>query len=789
MGHRFFCAATLVFSLFSGASLAASAPPNEGGTNADFHAVVCQAYADLLNRVPDKDGLAVFVRRMSDFGLTEQELREEIFNSREYRNRTFIHGAFADNGDIPDIHWPTSYPDIKPALWTSRITNGCSTGSYVSAAFEAPRRLFFYFAGYPGEPSNRITLCDITTHKELEFRPAYKPGAMWRLAKWQPGTNWTGRMVRLIATDNSVLPDHGWLGISAPLLNHKPNQWHAFMIRAFYVAGLCCLHFLLFLLPGLALALLIPPKFMQKSCRLLTATLILSGAWGYVAFWVYFTDCFAGKLFSGTSVVMVLFALIKNRRRLLTGSMARELLWPAAIVASVSIFVLSLGFLYGGTKEPLVTSATRFSHALPVDQYLPIWGAAKIYSGSSILAKNTDAWRFSDRPPLQTGIVLLQSPLFMHSKCGNRNLDYLCLAVSLQCLSLAGLWILIRKLKAGSLVVFGVFSFIVFSPTFIVNSFFVWPKLLAVPFLFIVTAELLFQDRCEDRGDDCITGLIIGSSAAVSMLAHGGSIFGLIGIALATLLLRRMPSMRTILYALVIFVVAMLSWMIFQKAFDPPGDGLIKMHIGGSLTPWDGRTLLATIVDSYSGLSFAQIIKMKLINLAYTVNYVPAHMPPLSSTNLSSVLYWVRQVLFFWLIPSLGPLVLTLPGLVLFAPFRRAGTPVSSAGFKCLLVACATTATWCLVMFQGTCIHQGTLFNPLVLTAGLALVCFWLSRGLGSGLLALQMGMFAVLYVPLSRLYVHWHNTTWYYDLDAGMCVMMVLALGAYIALLRKAPC
>ena len=790
MSHRFSCAVKLAFSLFFGMCIAASALPNEGGTNASYEAVVCQAYADLLDRLPDKGGLAFYAKRMSDSGLTAQELRNEICKGREYQSRIFIYGAFADNGDNPAIHWSTSDPNDKPALWTSRIPNACSTGALVSAEFEAPRRLFFYLAGYPGQPSNRITLLDITTHEELEFRPVNDPGETWQWVKWQPGTNWTGRMVRLVATDNSSLPDHGWLGVSKPLLN-KPNPWYACIRRAFYVAALCCMHILLFLLPGLALALLIPPRLMEKPCRLLTATLILSCAWGYAAFWAYFMNCFYGKLLSGASAGMVIFALIKYRRRLLSASMVRELLWPVAIVASVSIFVLALGFLYGGTEKPLTTSANRFTHALPVDQNLPIWGAQKIYAGRSIIEEKKDGvWLFSDRPPLQTGIVLLQSPLFMDSNTDRSiYLHYLCLAVFLQCTALAGLWILVQQLKAGRLVVFGVLSFVVFSPTFITHSFFVWPKLLAVPFLFIVTAELLFRDRRTDRRDDCITGLIIGSSAGLSMLAHGGSMFGLIGIAVAALLLRRTPSIRTILYALIPFAVVMLSWMIFQKAYDPPGDALIKMHMGGSLTPWDDRSILATIIDSYSRLSPGQIIKMKLTNFAYTAAYVPAYMPPLSSITMATVIAWVRPVLFFYLLPSLGPLILTLPGLVLLVVSRRVGTPVSSAGFKCLLVACATTVVWCLMMFTGTCIHQGTLFNPLILTTGLALVCFWLARPLGIVLLALQIGFFAVIYVPHSKLYVPWHNTIWWCDVDAGMCVMTVLALGAYLALLRKAPC
>ena len=153
------------------------------------------------------------------------------------------------------------------------------------------------------------------------------------------------------------------------------------------------------------------------------------------------------------------------------------------------------------------------------------------------------------------------------------------------------------------------------------------------------------------------------------------------------------------------------------------------------------------------------------------------------------MLSWVQPVLFFNLIPSFGPLVLTLPGLVLLVASRRVGTPVSLAGFKCLLVACATTAVWCLMMFKGTCIHQGALFNPLILSAGLALVCFWLSRLFGIVLLALQIGLFAVFYVPLSMFTCTTYHVIWYHNVDVGMCVMTVLAVGAYLALLCKAPC
>lgn len=788
MSRSFICFAGLFGAMLYLGCVSPAALSKENATTAGYESIVSNVYAELLNRAPDESGLDFYAGRMAGAGLDERELRAEIRNSREYRERVFCHGAFADNNGNPAIHWPAVYPDSKPPLWTSLATPA-ATGAFVSAEFTTPPKLFFYISGYPRHPGNRIMLADAATGERIEFCPVKDPGAAWRLVQWRLETNWIGRAVRLTAGDNSARPDKGWLGVSAPLLNYEPPPWYVFMNRPFFTAGLICLHFFLFVLPGLALALFLPPACFQKPGRFLAAVLILACFCGYLAFWIYFANPLCGKIFSAACAGLAVFAAVKERRRLFSPPMRLELVWPLAIVASIGIFVLSFGFLYGGTEKPLRTSTNRFSHALPVDQCLPLWGAIKIYNGRTIVETWRDTWRFSDRPPLQTGIVLLQSPLFMDTEKNDCvDLHYLCLAVPLQCLALAGLWILLRQLKTGRLAAFGVLSFAVLAPVFIVNAFFVWPKLLAVPFLFIVMTELLFRDCCDDRRDNLATGLIIGASSGLAMLAHGGSFFGLAGIAAAALLCRRWPSARIIAAALVPFAVLLLSWTIFQKVYDPPGDALIKMHIGGSLTPWDGRSITATILDSYARLPLGEIAKKKLMNLVTLLARLPFIMPHPAAMDVSSFLAWMRLTLFFHLIPSLGPLLLVLPALLLAAARRVPRTSLSAGGFKCLLAGAATTAAWCLIMFADTFIHQGTLFTPLVFSAGLALLAFWFSRPFGIALLVMQIVLSAAVYAPL---YIHPSSPQiWLRDIDPGMLVMALLSLAAYLALLRKyQPC
>ena len=139
----------------------------------------------------------------------------------------------------------------------------------------------------------------------------------------------------------------------------------------------------------------------------------------------------------------------------------------------------------------------------------------------------------------------------------------------------------------------------------ILYGFYVWPKLIAAAFLLAALALVISPRwtrvaarladrrparrpagarRCSPTGPAST-----GSSRSSSIAAYRG-----------------IPSWRWIGAAAVVGVVMMGSWSAYQKYDDPPGNRLIKWHLGG-VTEIDDRGSLETIVDSYRVFRFPSV--------------------------------------------------------------------------------------------------------------------------------------------------------------------------------------
>jgi hypothetical protein len=60
------------------------------GNNGDVDAIVRRAYQDVLNREPDQDGLRVYRRHIIDDRWTEQQVRQSLRDSPEYRQQSMM---------------------------------------------------------------------------------------------------------------------------------------------------------------------------------------------------------------------------------------------------------------------------------------------------------------------------------------------------------------------------------------------------------------------------------------------------------------------------------------------------------------------------------------------------------------------------------------------------------------------------------------------------------------------------------------------------------------------------
>ena len=102
--------------------------------------------------------------------------------------------------------------------------------------------------------------------------------------------------------------------------------------------------------------------------------------------------------------------------------------------------------------------------------------------------------------------------------------------------------------------------------------------------------------------------------AALSMLAHGGTIFALIALIPFALRRRTRIPLRALAASVVPAAACYIPWMLFQRFVDPPGNRLLKWQIAGVIVP-DSRGFVKTLVMQYQALSFHHLLSNKWVNV------------------------------------------------------------------------------------------------------------------------------------------------------------------------------
>jgi hypothetical protein len=401
------------------------------------------------------------------------------------------------------------------------------------------------------------------------------------------------------------------------------------------------------------------------------------GLLGYAAFWL----AFASYPVFGIAKIVLLAALLIHvgwiawRRRL------REYRWLAEPLLFTVLFfvaVLALGFSAGGIDNPVLTARGRFSQLLPEDNILPYIVAMELRAGH-INSPMVGDWLASDRPPLQTGLYLLL--VLRHHP-----VTYQVVASFLQATFLFGAWGLAvaaaLPLPARRLVMLACCLL----PLAILNTFYTWPKLLAVGYLLLVFG-LLFRARPPDE-PRAATGALIGGLAALAVLSHGSSAFALIGFAVAVIVFWTWPSLKAMSCGAATLVALYVPWMLYQQFIDPPGNRLMKWHLAGVID-LDQRGLLTTLRDSYAALPWPDYLAGKLENVKTLVGTWPGNLAEIARlvAGDASIAPAVRIADFFQFLPSLHVFSLALIVALVLIPFMRPEQRVQRAFALRMLVA------------------------------------------------------------------------------------------------------
>ena len=351
--------------------------------------------------------------------------------------------------------------------------------------------------------------------------------------------------------------------------------------------------------PGFALLELLGEKI---PASLSPGIVILgSAASGWLLFWAWFANPGLG---------MAASLALSGAAMLTLGSKPKLSAWKRIAVPAVVSVIVCIGYLsVAGDRGGLELGDNLISgrYWAILDNAIPqMFAQCLIHDKAGLKPFLLADWHSSDRPPLQTGMIMVAYPLVNQAAAP---LAYLLLSVAVNIFWIWGLWGFLRAVGLTERNILQAVILITLVGAVFVNSVYTWPKMLAAALAFTAGAALLVQN-CPRR----IRSLMVGSAAALSLLAHGAALFALLGFATLFWARRKEWSLRDLLATAAIAALIYLPWMAYQKFYDPPGDRLIKWHLAGVQAVDESRAPLRTIVEEYKKFGWQGFAANKLHN-------------------------------------------------------------------------------------------------------------------------------------------------------------------------------
>ena len=636
-------------------------------------------------------------------------------------NSITVTGSFSESVPVPLLAHDERVIGVAYGEWP-----GCKLpgGGGATAPFLTANAIEFEVAGFPKAPGIQLLLQDATDPSQsMTLSTVRNPGSIWTTRRWPLSRPWQHRLVRMVVNDrNPVSADH-WIGFTSP---REAKIWTGQRFKsAAYALFMLVAEWLLLVYPGVALAVWFSRQRVLSAPVAMTLLLIGCGISGFTCFFAYVIGLTVGKLFS-LSILLLSVSLLAIYRRqtvsLFRGPTSKIcLVWLLA-----AILYTSGGFLYNNDDGPGEQIQDRFFlNQLPPDNLLPLILGERIYHNVPFRPAFFADIQSSDRPPLQTGIMLQQRPFWT-----SPDWQYIFLGILLQTSWIPALWVFLRRLSINGPMLLAALAVPVLSLFAFTHDIFTWPKLLSAAYgLLALSSFGWLADRKSTRLD----AILGGASTALAMLSHSGVMMTIIGFSFLTLILRKAPLRWSIIFVGVAAAL-FLPWSLYQKLYDPPGDALLKLHLAGVIDR--NRSLSSLIMASYANLGFMGWMTTKWINVK-TLFWGTSGAKLFHGA--SQTVLGFSELTFFNLFPCLG---LANIGFALRYGSRGHERKIAD---RMLLVSFASLVAWLLIMFapESTTIHQGSFVTVLLLFSALSILTASYHKRAGLALVLLQVTLFS----------------------------------------------
>lgn len=612
-------------------------------------------------------------------------------------------GSFQRDGEFPGEPLAGAH---GLRTWGSWGGDDVNTGRLELGPFPVPPTLRFAAGGYPARPGNQLYVERTDTKARLPVATGPDIGERWRMLEFVPPTEWIGRPVVLVAEDTARQLG-GWLAVSEPVRGGHGggNAELCTTLAGWSLNGL-----LYGLLWFAALRWLHRRRLVPDPWLPLVALAVVAAA-GYGAFFAYFAGPLIGKCYAAAVLLLGLAGTLRPGSN--DEVLSAEALAAPKLLVVVGLFHLALLHLFPSTLEFHALAANRFN-PLPGDNSLPHNTARELFRGAPLRTPGAD-WLSSDRPPLQAGWLLLAKPVTMLTGLDERTTDGTA-AVWLQLGWIFAAYGLLRQLGLPRPRAIAWTALLAASGFFLLNSVYTWPKLSAAAFAIGAYAVWFGGASAPLSRRKALLGAAL---AGLAWLSHGGVAFSFLALAPWVAWRALRGEGRHWLAAAGVFLLFAVPWLAYQKFYDPPGNRLLKWHLGGQIDK-DPRGTWETLRDGYRALPAGEIVARRVTNLKYQTggdwsawrDFAVDRAP----FRRSEEFFRTGRALTWWL--------LGLIALPLALSRRRSGVPWMEHR-RLGTWAIGTTLIWCLLMFlpEAAIIHQGSYAALLGIFVLLAAWC------------------------------------------------------------------